>query len=152
MRMLTIFALLFAFLAPFGTVPASAARPAFDSLIKEYRGIFIGTSKDAVRQKLGDPKNEFPEEDDFEISDNENVRIFYNPEKEVKAIVVTFSGNISGAPSPKDVVGEAIEPRPDGGMYKMVRAEEKGFWVSYVKIAGDAPSVIITVQSLPKAS
>lgn len=150
MRMLTIFALLFAFLSTGGS--AQASRTAVDSLIKDYRGIFIGTQKDAVRQKLGDPKNEFPEEDDFEISDNENVRIFYNPDKTVKAMVVTYSGNISGAPSPKDVVGEAIEPRPDGGMYKMVRVEEKGFWVSYVKIAGDSPSVIITVQSLPKAS
>lgn len=123
-----------------------------DSIIKEYRGVFIGTERSQVHAKLGNPKNEFAGEDGFEISDNETARVFYDEAKKVKAIVVTFSGKIDTAPKPRDVVGEPVEPRPDGGMYKMVRVEEKGFWVSYVKIAGDNPSIIITVQSMPKAS
>ena len=125
---------------------------AFDSVIKEYKGIFLGTERDQVRQKLGDPKDEFPAEDSFEFSGDESVRVFYDDAKKVKAIVVTYSGKMEAAPKPNDVVGEAVEARPDGGMYKMVRFEEKGFWVSYVKIAGDHPSVIITVQSMPKST
>jgi hypothetical protein len=123
-----------------------------DAVIKEYRGIFIGTDREQVVAKLGSPKNEFAGEDDFELSENESARIFYDDAKKVKAIVITFSGNVAGAPKPNDVVGEPVEARPDGGMYKMVRFESKGFWVSYVKIAGDAPSVIITVQSMPKGA
>jgi hypothetical protein len=123
-----------------------------DAVIKEYRGVFIGTERDQVHSKLGKPKDEFKGEDNFEISENEVVRVFYDDVSKVKAIVVTYSGNIDAAPKPNDVVGEPVAARPDGGMYKMVRFENKGFWVSYVKIAGDSPSIIITVQSMPKGS
>lgn len=143
---------LISFLAVALLVAATSLAASLDSVIKEYRGVFLGTERDQVRQKLGNPKDEFPAEDSFELSENESVRVFYTEDKKVKAIVVTYSGKIDGAPKPNDVVGEAVEPRDDGGMYKMVRFEDKGFWVSYVKIAGDNPSIIITVQALPKAT
>lgn len=133
-------------------VVLSSSAQASDSVINDYRGVFLGTERDQVRQKLGGPEDEFPAEDIFKISNNESVRVFYDDAKKVKAIVVTYSGAIDSAPKPNDVLGEPVEARPDGGMYKLVRFEDKGFWVSYVKIAGDAPSVIITVQSLPKTS
>ena len=129
------------------------AQAAFaDAVISEYRGIFIGTEREQVHSKLGKPKDEFKGEDNFEISENEVVRVFYDDAGKVKAIVITYSGKIDAAPKPNDVVGETVEPQPDGGMYKMVRFEDKGFWVSYVKIAGDTPSIIITVQSMPKGA
>jgi len=128
-----------------------AAQAKFDSVIKEYRGIFLGTERSQVHSKLGSPKNEFPGEDNFELSTNETARVFYDDAKKVKAIVVMYSGKVDTAPKANDVVGEPVEARPDGGMYKMVRFEEKGFWVSYVKVAGDNPSVIITVQAMQKA-
>ena len=127
------------------------AQARLDSIIKEYRGIFIGSERSLVHEKLGNPKNEFTGEDNFELSESESVRVFYDDAKKVKAIVVTYSGTIDAAPKPSDVIGEKIEARPDGGMYKLVRVEDKGFWVSYVKVAGDTPSVIITVQSVRKA-
>ena len=124
---------------------------ALDSLITEYRGIFIGATRDEVHQKLGKPKHEFADEDNFELSESETARVFFDADKKVKAIVVTYTGKIDSAPKPNNVVGESIKPGADGGMYKMVRAQDKGFWVSYVKSSGDSPSVIITVQALPKA-
>ena len=130
---------------------AFVAHAHFDSIIKEYRGVFIGTDRAEVHQKLGKPANEYAGEDDFQVSETESVRVFFDEAKKVKAIVITYSGKLDAAPKPKDVIGETIEPRPDGGMYKMVRVEAKGFWVSYVKTAGDNPSVMITVQALQKA-
>ena len=127
---------------------ALVAQAHFDSIIQEYRGVFVGTDRDQVHQKLGKPKDASAGEDDFEISNDESVRVFYDDAKKVKALVITYSGKLDTAPKPNDVIGEPIEPRPDGGMYKMVRLEAKGFWVSYVKTAGDNPSVMITVQSL----
>jgi len=131
-------------------IPISHAASA-DSLITEYRGIFIGATRDQVHEKLGKPKYEYPDEDNFELTENESARVFFDADKKVTAIVVTFAGKIESAPKPNNVVGEAIAPGADGAMYKMVRAQEKGFWVSYVKSGGDSPSVIITVQALPKA-
>ena len=120
----------------------------WDSIIAEYRGVFIGTARDQVHEKLGKPENEFAGEDDFKVSDTETVRVFYDDSKKVKAMVITFSGKLDAAPKPTEVLGETAEPKPDGGIYKMVRVEDKGFWVSYVKTAGDNPSVMITVQAL----
>ena len=122
-----------------------------DSLITEYRGIFIGDTRDEVHQKLGKPKHEYADEDNFELSESETARVFFDADKKVKAIVITYAGKIDAAPKPNNVVGEAIKPNADGGMYKMVRAQDKGFWVSYVKSSGDSPSVTITVQALPKS-
>jgi hypothetical protein len=127
-------------------VIGEAAR--WDSIIAEYRGVFIGTARDQVHEKLGKPENEFSGEDDFKISDTETVRVFYDDTKKVKAIVITYTGVLDAAPKPKDVIGEPIEPKADRGIYKMVRVEDKGFWVSYVKTAGDNPSIMITVQAL----
>ena len=140
-------------LTPIGPVAilllsALVAQAYITAVIKDYRGIFVGTDRDQVHQKLGKPKDESPAEDDFEPSDSESVRVFYDEAKKVKALVITYSGKLDAAPKPIDVIGEPIEARPDGGMYKMVRFEDKGFWVSYVKTAGDNPSVMITVQSL----
>jgi len=140
-------------LTPIGPVAillltALVAQAQINTLIKDYRGVFVGTERDQVHQKLGKPKDESPGEDDFELSDDETVRVFYDEAKKVKALVITYSGKLDAAPKPIDVIGEAIEPRADGGMYKMVRVEDKGFWVSYVKTTGDNPSVMITVQAL----
>jgi hypothetical protein len=142
--------LLFLLALAFLFAPTSNAA-VFDSLINEYRGIFVGATRDEVHQKLGDPKHEYADEDNFELSDSESARVFYDTDKKVKAIVVTYSGKIDSAPKPNVVVGQTVEAGPDGGIYKMVRAQDKGFWVSYVKSAGDSPSVIITVQALPKS-
>ena len=137
--------LIFTIALSFAAVSEAARR---DSIIAEYRGVFIGTAREQVHAKLGKPENEFTGEDDFKVSETETVRVFYNEAKNVKAIVITYTGALDAAPKPKDVIGEPIEPRPDGGMYKMVRVEEKGFWVSYVKTSGDNASVMITVQAL----
>lgn len=131
---------------------AATAHAQKKSGLNTYRGLEIGMTKDQAREKLGKVKDEFSDEDDFEISNNESARVFYTPDKTVKAMVITYSGKIETAPKPKAVVGEDIEAKPDGGMYKMVRFEDEGFWVSYVKTAGDNPSVIITLQQLPKQS
>ena len=62
---------------------AVIAQAHFDSIIKEYRGIFIGTDRDQVHQKLGKPKNEYSGEDDFDVSETESVRVFFDDAKKV---------------------------------------------------------------------
>ncbi|MER3431819.1 MAG: hypothetical protein C4325_04890 [Blastocatellia bacterium] len=122
--------------------------PEFNS----YRSVTLGMTKDAVRNKLGKPKNEFTDEDDFEISDSEFARVFYTANSTVRAIVITYTGDLSKAPNPKSVVGEAVEVTAEGNAYKMVRFPEAGYWASYLRMGGDKPSITITLHYLPKST
>lgn len=139
------FAVAFAFLG-LATADLAAQEAAFDS----YRGVGIGTLRDDARESLGRTKHEYADEDNFEISDSETMRVFYTPEKRVKALVITFTGELDETPTADKILGEAVVPKPDGGAFKMVRFPEKGYWVSYLKTAGDSPSVVITMQRIPK--
>lgn len=132
----------------FATEVAAQKPPEFNS----YRSVTIGMAKDAVREKLGKPKNEFADEDDYEFGDNESARIFYTANSTVRAIVITYTGDLSKAPNPKSVVGEAVETTAEGNAYKMVRFPEAGYWASYLRVGGDKPSITITIHYLPKSS
>lgn len=131
----------------FLTVEVSAQNK---TLLESYRGVTIGMGEAEVREKLGKNDDDFADEDMFELSDTENARVFYSPDKKVKAMVITFSGKLDAAPLPKTVIGEPIEPNADGGMFKMVRFPDKGFWISYSRTSGENPAVMITVQEMRK--
>ncbi len=113
-----------------------------------YKGVMIGTTTDEARAKLGNPKDKSNEQDSFVFSDNESVQLYYDASKTVTAITVTFSGKIEAAPTAKAVFGEDAEIKPDGGIFKMVRYPKAGFWISYNKIAGSDPMVMIAVQKM----
>jgi hypothetical protein len=143
-----IFAIAFSCIVFAQTQILAADQPVFT----EYRGIKIGMTTEEVRAKLGDPKDKYETEDDFEFSENESARIVYGPDKKVTTISVMFTGNLAGAPTPKAVIGGAIEPRADGGMYKMVQYPKHGFWITYSKTGGATPMVIITMQKMAAES
>lgn len=119
-----------------------------DPVFSSYRGVSLGMPADEVRKILGKSRDQSDAEDMFEPEDNESARIFYDQEKKVRAISVTYSGDISKAPLPKAVVGSNITANEDGGMFKRVEYQKQGFWISYVKLAGDNPMVMITLQAL----
>jgi hypothetical protein len=113
-----------------------------------YKGIAIGASADDVRKKLGDPKDKSDPQDLFVFSDQESAQFLYDAGKKVTAIMVTFSGKLTGAPTAKDVFGEDVAPKPDGAVFKMVRYPKAGYWVSYNKIVGDDSMVSIAMQKM----
>ena len=113
-----------------------------------YKGIPIGTTADEVRKKLGDPKDKSDPQDLYVFSEQESAQFLYDGNKKVTAIMVTFSGKLTGAPTAKDVFGEDVPPRADGGVSKMVRYPKAGFWISYNKIVGDDSMVSIAMQKM----
>lgn len=114
----------------------------------EYKGVKIGTSVAEARQKLGKSDQENDAQETFTFSDKENVRVFYDQEK-VTAIIVMYMGKSSGAPTPEAVLGEKVEVKPDGSIYKMIQYPNAGFWVAYSFIPGDDPLTMITIQKMP---
>jgi len=81
------------------------------------------------------------------LSDYETVQIFYEGNA-VTAISIDFAGDLKNAPSSREVLGEEVPAKPDGGVYKLVRYPKAGYWVSYSRTGGSNPIVSITIQKI----
>lgn len=115
-------------------------------LYSAYKGVRIGMSADEVRAKLGEPAQKANDQDFYVISEKETVQICYNALHSVMAISVDYLGG-SGPPDYKEVIGQEVETKPDGSVYKLVRYEKAGFWVSYNRSASNS-MVTITIQQI----
>ena len=132
------------------TLPRSMAEPTPESnkSFAEYKGVAIGMTADAARQKLGVPKDKSAEQDLYTFSDSESVLVYYDASHVVSAIMITYSGNLKNAPTPMTVFGEDTPPKADGGIFKMVRYPKAGYWISYNRTAGDDAIVSIAIQKI----
>ena len=125
-------------------VPTPADKPAYSG----YKGVAIGTAMEDARTKLGAPKEKSDTQDFYVFSDNESAQVYYGAAKTVTAMTITFTGKLDTAPTAKTVFGEDVEAKPDGGIFKMVRYPKAGFWISYNKIAGDDPLIMVAIQKM----
>jgi hypothetical protein len=130
---------------PKATVSSNEATPVFS----EYRGIKIGMLAKEVRSSLDDfLKDKAAKQDFLVLSDSETAQVFYNDEGKVTAISVDYMSKSGKAPTPMEVVGTDISPKPDGSMYFLKRYPAAGYWVSYNRTAGESGIITITMQVL----
>jgi len=130
--------------APAKKVEAAGEQPAF----QEYKGVRIGMTAEEARKKLGSPTDKADTQDFYVVSDKESVQVMYDGEKKVSAIALIYMNAGDKAPAAKAVIGDEIEARPDGSLYKMVRYPKAGYWVSYSRTAGNSPVVSVTMQKM----
>ena len=128
------------------TAKAHKEAVASQPLYSAYKGVRIGMTADEVRAKLGEPAQKADDQDFYVISEKETVQICYNALHRVVAISVDYLGG-SGSPDYKEVIGQEVETKPDGSVYKLVRYEKAGFWVSYNRSASNS-MVTITIQQI----
>ncbi len=133
-----------------GSGPLPRVRPTPDDAppFSSYKGVSIGSSLEDARVKLGNPKEKSDGQDSYEISGSESAQIYYDTSKKITAIMLTFSGKLDNAPTPKAVFGSDAEVKPDGGIFRMERYPKAGFWISYNKTGGDDPMIIIAIQKI----
>jgi hypothetical protein len=116
-------------------------------LYGEYKGVRIGMTTDEARAKLGQPALKADDQDYYMFANTETVQIAYNADHKVVCISIDYMGGV-GAPDYRNVVGADIKVKPDGSMYKLVRYEQLGFWVSYNRTANN--SVVIATITIQK--
>jgi hypothetical protein len=115
-------------------------------IYNEYRGIRLGMTTTEVRAKLGEPNLKGDDQDFYMFSDTETTQFVYDAQHKTKAISVDYMGGI-GAPDPKTVVGGDLQVS-SAGLYKMVRYDNLGYWVSFNRTNGPVVVVTITMQRI----
>jgi outer membrane protein assembly factor BamE (lipoprotein component of BamABCDE complex) len=116
-------------------------------LYTEYKGVRLGMSAGEVRAKLGTPALKASDQDFYVFSENETAQIVYDATQKVVTISTDYLGGI-GAPDYKAVVGGELERTANGSLYRMVRYESLGVWVSYNHATGPVTSVTVTIQKI----
>lgn len=116
--------------------------------MSEYRGISIGMKTDEVRTKLGEPKDKSDEMDMYAFSETEVAQFYYDETHLVKAMMITFTGDLKTAPTAKDVFGEDAEVKADGSIFKLVRYPKSGYWISYNRSGGTDQVVSLAFQKI----
>lgn len=117
---------------------------------KEYRGVTLGMTADDLTKKLGDPRSTDESGVFYVFSETENAQFLFDREKKVRTISIAYGAEHSQCPTYADIFGPAAvaEPKEDGSIFKMMRYEEAGFWITFNKTAGEKATIIITVQKL----
>jgi hypothetical protein len=126
------------------TVSAAAPLP----VASIYKEVKIGTDADEVRKLLG--KAKIDDKDGFYYDMGpEIVQIRLDENAKVRVISVTYPTSAANAPKYADIFGDdAMEVKPDGSVYRLVRYPEAGYWVAYSKTGGERSTLTVTMQKL----
>ena len=117
---------------------------------QSYKGIQIGMTADEVRAKLGAAKSEDETGFFYIFSETENAQFLLDKDKKVRTVSVVFTADNIASPKFADVFGNTaeMEAKPDGSIFKMVRYEDAGYWVSYSRMAGEKAMVVVMIQKM----
>jgi hypothetical protein len=119
-----------------------------ESLFKEFKGARLGMPSSEVRRLLGKPEEKDAAQEFYVLSEVRRIRVYYDSEGQVSALVASFIGKDSGAPSPEAILGEPIAPGANGAANGSSFRPEDGYRVSYSRTADESPMVFITIQKL----
>lgn len=123
-------------------------------LLTDYKAVKIGMTADEVKEKLGKPKVEDKDGFFYVISKEEQAQIGLDSDKKVRVIVIMYDDKNGNAPTFKNVFGTEPEnaKQTNGSIYNLVRYTNERIWVAYSRIAGDNPSVTVTIQKMPSVN
>lgn len=125
----------------------SAQEPANGSLkvMREYKGVKLGLSRDQVHTALGKPETTSDNLEDYHLSGDDSLTVHFE-NGEVKAITISFL-EAKNAPAMKEVVGETpeISQLENGATLARTNVTGEKFWVSYYK-SKDGSTTRITIS------
>lgn len=124
------------------------AKSEIQPVYQGYKNVQLGMEQQQVREILGKPKDKGRDQDFFVFSGDEMTQVFYDADGKVRAISTTYTDDLENAPSALTVIGEETPATEDGSIYKLVRYETAGYWVSYNRTGGEHPIVTVTMQKI----
>jgi hypothetical protein len=157
---LTVFVCSYVFtLSEIGVIQATQAKarslpanptptPQSHKPMSDYRGVTLGMKVEDIRLKLGEPKDKSDDMDMYMFGDTETAQFYYDEAHLVKAMMITYTGDLANAPTPKAVFGEDAEAKPDGSIFKMVRYPKAGYWISYNRSGGTDQVISLAFQKI----
>jgi hypothetical protein len=132
----------------FGGQSTAAPAPSAETLFEEFKGARLGMSPSEVRRLLGKPNEKDDAQEFYVLSDVRRIRVYYDSDGHVNALVASFIGKESGAPSPEAILGEPVVAGANGAASGSSFRPKDGYRVSYSRTADESPMVFITVQKL----
>ena len=106
-----------------------ATGPTQNKVLKEYRGVKLSMTTEAVRAAMGAPESSTSTSDDFKLTGEDTMTVHYD-NGQVKAIQLAFL-DPKNAPAWKDVIGDAeINEMESGAKSARKVMEAEKFWVT----------------------
>jgi len=103
--------------------------PAPEKVMREFRGVSLGMSRDEVRKALGNSSSSTDTSEDYKF-DGENILTVHYDNGKVKAIQIAFYED-KNIPDWKEVVGDAeISESESGAKHARKVVAANNFWVS----------------------
>jgi hypothetical protein len=119
--------------------------PAPVKVMREYKGIKLGMTREQVHTALGKPANTSENVEDYKLMGDDTMTVHYEKD-EVKAIQLSFF-DPKNAPTWQDVVGETAEVTQldNGAKHARTMVSEEKFWVSFYQ-SKDGSTTQITIS------
>jgi outer membrane protein assembly factor BamE (lipoprotein component of BamABCDE complex) len=132
-----------------GVQAQTAAKKTNLPFLQDYKGVKIGMTAAEVREKLGKPASEDKEGLLYVFdNDTETTQIIIDAEQKVRTVSVMFTGDNLKPLMFEQVFGKTVQPeaQPNGAITKLVKYADAGCWVSYNRMAGDKPTIMVVMQ------
>lgn len=138
---------LLAAIAPAQIAPKKTRLP----VLQDYKGIKIGMTASEVREKLGKAQSDDKDGFLYVFSDDESAQILVDGDQKVRTLSIMYGGDNQKPMKFEEIFGKDVEPEKQAGgaIYKLVKYEQAGYWISYNRMAGDKPTTILVIQKMP---
>ena len=113
-----------------------------------FEGIRLGMSRGEVEAQLGKPSEEDKSQAYYERSAQRRIRVYFDANGKATALVASFIGNDTDAPSPESILGTPLHAATDGTVSGVANRATEGYRVSYSRTMGETPMVFVTLQKM----
>lgn len=116
-------------------------------VMKEFKGVKLGDTQDAVHKLLGSPTHTSEASEDFTLGGEDSMSVVYDDQKKVRSIVIYVYGKSDKIPGHEDITGDAkLQTNPDGSSLCKLTLDKEEIFISFFQSAGESPMTVVTIS------